>query len=275
MNFLKRLIYIIFILFYFNNLFAQPSNDDCSNPTVLTPYQSCSGTLGDLTGSSKSNLTPSNSFYDVWYTFTATTSIHYLTVISSGDFKASFQIFTGNCGSLTSIANFAGTTPGTTATLSGLIVGQTYFYRVYHNGSTLPTTKEFETCVENYILNNDCIGAIEITPSSPGEPCGGVRGKTSGATQSMPGCNGSAEDDVWYKFKANSSTHFVEVDGDASFNAVLQLFKGDKIMKLTKETIEIMFDKCLKNIPDEPIIDFSFYIDRKKGMNCSWKVKPK
>jgi gliding motility-associated-like protein len=227
MNLLQKLSLFIIVFFQVHFIFAQPSNDECSNPTVIIPYQTCSGTLGDLTGSNKSSLNPTNSFFDVWYFFTATTSIHYLTVISSGDFKASFQIYTGNCGALTSIANFAGTTPGTTATLSGLNVGQTYIYRVYHNGSTLPTTKEFETCVENYILNNDCLGAIEITPSSPGEPCGGLRGRTSGATQTMPGCNGSAEDDVWYKFKANSSTHFVEVDGDANFNTVLQIFKGD------------------------------------------------
>ena len=227
MNLLKVSLTSIIILFFNFLSFAQPSNDDCSNPTVIIPFQSCSSTVGDLTGSNKSSLSPSNTFYDVWYTFTAKTTIHYLSVFSSGDFKASFQVYSGNCGSLTSIANFAGTTAGTAAILSGLVVGQTYYYRVYHNGSTLPTTKEFETCVENYILNNDCLGAVEITPSAAGEPCGGVRGRTSGATQSMPGCTGNAEDDVWYKFQAKSTTHFVEADGDASFNAVLQIFKGD------------------------------------------------
>ena len=62
MNLLKCFILLLLFSFQLNHILAQPSNDECSNPTVLTPYQTCSGTIGDLTGSSKSNLTPSNSF---------------------------------------------------------------------------------------------------------------------------------------------------------------------------------------------------------------------
>jgi gliding motility-associated-like protein len=227
MNLLKSLALLILIILHSQFTFAQPSNDDCNGAISITPAQSCITTSGDLTGSTKSVLTPTNSNFDIWYKFVATTSIHYITVYSSGDFKASLQVYSGNCGTLTSIGNFAGTTVGTSATVSGLTVGQTYYYRVYHNATTLPTTKKFETCVENYILNNDCSGATELIPSSPGELCGGIRARTSAATQSSVGCTGTADDDVWFKFKATNTTHFVEVDGDVSFNAVLQFYSGD------------------------------------------------
>ena len=208
-------------------LFAQPSNDNCSGAINLTPSQVCSPTIGDLGGSTKSTETPANTFYDVWYSFTATTAIHYITVKGDGTYKPGIQLYSGVCGGLTSIGTYTNTSTSIAATISGLTVGQKYYYRVYHNvANTYPSITSFETCVENYILNNECIGAEIITPGLPGDLCSNKTGKNPAATQSLPGCAGSAEDDVWYKFQATSTTHFIEVDGYPSFDAVVQLYSG-------------------------------------------------
>lgn len=61
---------------------------------------------------------------------------------------------------------------------------------------------------------------VTATCSSP------VSGSTTGATQTISGCVGTADDDVWYSFVATSTTHEITVDGATGFDAVVQLFSG-------------------------------------------------
>lgn len=51
-------------------------------------------------------------------------------------------------------------------------------------------------------------------------------GTTAGATQTISGCVGNADDDVWYQFVATSTSHEIAVAGSASFDAVVQMFSG-------------------------------------------------
>lgn len=53
-----------------------------------------------------------------------------------------------------------------------------------------------------------------------------VSGTTIGATQTIPGCVGTADDDVWYKFTATSTNHVITVSPSAGLDPVLQLFSG-------------------------------------------------
>lgn len=75
-----------------------------------------------------------------------------------------------------------------------------------------------------YSQSDGCSAATAITVtancSSP------VSGTTVGATQTIAGCVGTADDDVWYKFTATSTSHIITVDGSAGFDAVVQLFSG-------------------------------------------------
>src|SRR5438477_586506 len=82
------------------------------------------------------------------------------------------------------------------------------------------------------LANDECSGAIELTSS---ETCNTIVGTTVGATQSIPAtsCNtntGNADDDVWYKFIATSTTYVITVgiDPDAvvAFAAVIDLRSG-------------------------------------------------
>jgi gliding motility-associated-like protein len=225
-----NLLLFLFVLFAFKNVsFAQPANDNCSGVVNITPDSACTSVAGDFTNATISTLTPANSYYDIWYKFTAKTTTHYITVTGSGDFKVGVQLYSGSCGSLSAIGSpVTSTSPSMSVTIPSLTVGTTYYYRVYHNVSnTAPTSKSISTCVENYIQNNDCSGAYTLTPGKPEETAFPTNGKTAGATQSMTACKGTADDDVWYKFKATNKIHFVSVTGATSFDAVVQLFSGN------------------------------------------------
>lgn len=226
MGILKKLLIILSFLFiqFENDLLAQPSNDDCVNAITITSSPNCIGIDGELASATKSTLTPTNNFYDVWYTFTANSSTHYISVIGSGNFKSAIQVFSGTCGSLTSLNTFTSTQVSMSATVTGLTPGNTYFYRVYHDASnSYPSVTAFTTCVEDFILNDNCSGAIELIP---GEECNAISGKTAGATQSMVACKGTANDDVWYKFKATDAHNYINVIGQSAFNSVVELFSG-------------------------------------------------
>lgn len=75
-----------------------------------------------------------------------------------------------------------------------------------------------------YAQSNDCSTAtlISVTAdcSSP------TAGTTVGATQSISGCSGNADDDVWYQFVATSTSHQIVVSPSASMDPVVQLFSG-------------------------------------------------
>ena len=85
----------------------------------------------------------------------------------------------------------------------------------------------FVTLFSNIVLaqpsNDECFSAISLTPSST---CTPVTGTVLQATQSIPGCTGTADDDVWYSFVATQSNLSVIVSGTAGFNPVIQVFSG-------------------------------------------------
>lgn len=72
--------------------------------------------------------------------------------------------------------------------------------------------------------NDDCINAIELTPTSY---CQYTNFSTLNATESQPACTGTANDDVWFKFIATSTTYKISVVGSSSFGPVLETFEGD------------------------------------------------
>jgi hypothetical protein len=71
--------------------------------------------------------------------------------------------------------------------------------------------------------NDDCAGAITLTQNST---CQNISGNVAGATQSMPGCSGDANNDVWYKFTSTSADFNIEVAGSTSFDVVVEAFSG-------------------------------------------------
>jgi hypothetical protein len=71
--------------------------------------------------------------------------------------------------------------------------------------------------------NDECAGAITLTQSSV---CQNITGDVAGATQSLVGCSGDANNDVWYKLTNTSANFTIEVASSASFDAVVEFFSG-------------------------------------------------
>ncbi|KAA9345715.1 T9SS type A sorting domain-containing protein [Adhaeribacter soli] len=89
----------------------------------------------------------------------------------------------------------------------------------------IPFILSVQAAAQTIPANDDCAGAILLTPN---QACTPVNGNSTGATQSLLACGagGVADDDVWFKFVATKKQHAIKVTGSAGFDAVLELFSG-------------------------------------------------
>lgn len=118
---------------------APPSNNDCAGAIALPVNATCSQTAGSSiaatasTGIPTCSVTSSNPDDDVWYSFVAPNPTVVVTVTGGQKYNAAVQLFTGACGSLTSIRCNDSTKNAQpeVVTASGLTVGQTYYVRVF------------------------------------------------------------------------------------------------------------------------------------------------
>lgn len=129
---------------YGYNLCVNTVNDECSNAITLTP--NASSTTSSVIGASTSASIPVGCATgtpddDVWFRFTSISHIANVALSTLGSnlntSGARFQVFSGSCGSLTSIACGSGTT---SLQVLGLNINETYFVRVYSAGNTAITT---------------------------------------------------------------------------------------------------------------------------------------
>ncbi len=197
-----------------------PSNDDCSGATVLTPSATCTNTSGTLFYAASSSTAGGSApcvtgtLYDVWYRFTATSTTHAITLSSLGSNLTAtstyIQVFSGSCGSLTSISC---NTASSRTVLTSLTAGTSYYIRIYitNNPTVLPSTAwTFNICVQSSPTNDDCSGAITLTPNAS---CTNTAGTLDLATVSTPtvGCATGTNFDVWYQFTATTLSHTINL----------------------------------------------------------------
>lgn len=149
-----------------------PANDDCSGAVTLTPGATCTPTNGTVTGATQSQAAvacsgfTSPSARDVWYRFTATSTAH--TITFAGGFDGVMEVFSGACGSLTSIAcGDASVNAGETLTLSTLTAGAQYYVRYYPYGAAATTTPNFTVCVQTVPANDAAVLAIYTLGKAP------------------------------------------------------------------------------------------------------------
>jgi len=213
-----------------------PANDNCSGATALTVYGATCGaaTTGNVAGATLSipaltcNAFTGTADDDIWYSFVATSTTHNITVVGSANFDAIIDLRSGACTG-TNINCADATSSGGTELVpaTGLVIGTTYFVRVYSYGSSVPATTTFTICITTPApVNNDCSGATSLTVY--GTTCGGTTtGNVFGATQSLAAsCGGTADDDIWYSFVATSASHIITVVGTSGFDAVIDLRSG-------------------------------------------------
>ena len=114
--------------------------------------------------------------------------------------------------------------------LNGLTPNTSYTLTITTNcsngGVSSPVTVVFTSApAPTPPANDDCAGAIALTPAAT---CTPTSGTTVGATASTaPGtCVGNADDDVWYSFVASATSQTITVVGATGFDAVVNLRSG-------------------------------------------------
>ncbi len=107
-----------------------------------------------------------------------------------------------------------------------LAYGTTYYWTVIPkkggNSASACFINSFTTTVAPP-ANDNCSGAVTLNPLSIAP----VSGSTLNATQSMSSSVGFANDDVWYKFTAASTSHNILVKAIGEFNPVVEIFNGN------------------------------------------------
>lgn len=205
------------------------SNDNCTSPIAIPITATCaaptagtsSGGTADISGCS------GNADDDVWYSFVATATTHQITIVPSATYDAVIELFSGSCAALTSLGcqdvNPAGGTEVLNA--SGLTIGNTYLFRVYHYG-TGSGGNTFTICITPPPTppgNDACTGATSLTVNSS---CVNSAGTSVNATSSATGCSGTSNADVWYSFVAVNTSATVTVAPSSTMDAVFELYSG-------------------------------------------------
>jgi hypothetical protein len=214
------------------------ANDECDGGISLTPGPGCSPTLVDVLGATESLPAAECSGFtgtadeDVWFSFVATTTTVQIRVQGSEGFDAVLEVFEGDCGVLSSLGCLDGTLDGglEAAQVTDLVLGNTYYVRVYDWYVGLPVTTEVDICiveVPDVAANDDCPGTALVM----GTECVTTLGTVADATQSSPAilCNGftgNANDDVWHSFVATAENVVVAAQCGTDFDMVLELLSG-------------------------------------------------
>lgn len=212
-------------------LYDPPASDECSGAISLTSNTSCSNTAGSFLLATASAGLPAGcesvgTHYDVWYSFVAATSTHTVTLSSFTAANPEVQLYSGTCGSLTSLA--CGTT---SISSSSLTAGVTYYVRVSNVGAS-PGSATFNICVTHpsIIAGDECTSSITLVSNTG---CINTAATLVGATASggIPtGCaSAGTHYDVWFNFVAARSSQTITFKKNSPSNISnpeLQLFSG-------------------------------------------------
>ena len=219
-----------------------PANDECSGAEVLTinPDASCTiftpGTIAAATASSDDTAACGGTEDDdVWYSFVAENGSHIISLnnVAGSTTDLFHSLWTGDCGSLTLVPNSC--SDPNTSTPSGLIVGQTYYLRVYSWTNLLFQNSTFDICIGTPPAppaNDECIGAIGLSVN-PDDSCtsfesGTVQSATASAVD-VDACTGTEDDDVWYSFVATDVLQTIKLSNIVGSSTALgsSVWSGD------------------------------------------------
>lgn len=133
-----------------------PANDECAGAITLPVNTSCEPTVGSVANGTFSfpanacNGATGAANDDVWFSFVATGTQHTITLnTTSADLDAVMELFPADCSSTTPLACADATFEGGMEVMqaSGLEVGATYRFRVFHYFTSITYEPEFTVCV--------------------------------------------------------------------------------------------------------------------------------
>lgn len=184
-SFHRAALGVVVFFFFLNTTLAQPANDNCTGAVSLTPGATCTNIAGTLNNATVS-IGPaatcvSGNLYDVWYSFTATSSSHTITISGYGSAYTRRQLvlYQGTCTGLQFVACTAVQTTGTSLALSNtdLSPGTTYYVRViFPNTVATPLTVNgtFSICVTGTAVANTPTVQVGKSYTNLSKPTGGV-----------------------------------------------------------------------------------------------------
>jgi hypothetical protein len=234
--YLRTLIAAFIFISFPAIVFAQAS---CAGAGTLTPGTTCSTTSENLKNAANAAPTgacggaTSSTTYSNWYKFTATATTATITVSGLGSTLTTtttyVELLTGTCGSFTSTCQNVATSLNAT----GLTIGTIYYIRIFvttnpNNGGN-PNQYDFSICIVSPPANDDCSGAISLTPATSCSNTSGSLVISTASTGLPSGCeSGGTHYDVWYKFVAGSAYELISLSGlGANFtNPEIQLYSG-------------------------------------------------
>lgn len=192
---------------------AAPSNDDCATATSLTHTSSCNPLMQNIGSATDSGQAASSCGGspndDMWYSFVA--GAINPTIEVNAVFDGIAELFEGTCDALTAL-DCIDLSMSTSFSPTNLVVGQTYWLRVYAFSSFTPTgtNANFDICVYGGTPENDiCANAIDILNDVLNEST--FSGSTIGANDTdAPADNCSSPSStgrgVWFVFDYNEAS---------------------------------------------------------------------
>ncbi len=78
----------------------------------------------------------------------------------------------------------------------------------------------------SFSQNDNCTGALPLNVNTSGACTASTNSTTVGATQSIAGCVGNADDDIWFTLVPTSTSHYITVTGLTLYDPVLEMFAG-------------------------------------------------
>ncbi|MCY0968005.1 T9SS type A sorting domain-containing protein [Chryseobacterium wangxinyae] len=218
---------------------GQPGNDECANAITLTvnPYATCTSsvqgyTLGATNSGSAVSPCYGNADDDVWFKFIATATSHKISLnnvesigtVDSDDIY--FQVFSGSCGSLSSVL----CSDPSASLVTGLTVGSAYYVRVYSYDGT-GSNQSFDICIGTIPpppANDVCSAAISANIF----PFSYTQNDALGATNSsgfLNACTDGMNDGTWFSFVGNGGNVdvIVTMPAGSSFDPQVGVFTGN------------------------------------------------
>ncbi|OYU80358.1 MAG: hypothetical protein CFE23_09845 [Flavobacterium sp. BFFFF1] len=204
------------------------ANDECAAAVEVTvnPDINCasvtSGTLQSATDSGEGDNGVGTPDDDVWYTFVATNPVQTIRLsnIVGSATDLVHEVLEGNCGG--GFTSLLVSDPNTSA-VANLVVGQTYYIRVFTSGTTFSDTT-FDLCVGTPPpppVNDDATGAVELvldlgTACGPNKITGISNDQTSGSPEVDPTCMdqynpSQGNGDLWFYFTAPNPTVTINI----------------------------------------------------------------
>jgi hypothetical protein len=208
-----------FLCIPFVQTFAQ---NECSTAVTLTSSTGCNNTNINLSSATASSGIPlgcaaAGTYNDYWYSFTAASTTQTITLSNIGTRITAprIQLYSGTCGSLTSVA--CSSSPHTSLTQTGLTIGATYYLRISQYGAFGGTgNAKIDICITHPVpppANDDCNGSVLLTSSTACTTTSSTLFYATSSTGTIPaGCSVSGTVyEVWFRFVATGTTQSVNL----------------------------------------------------------------